>query len=829
MIGRLYRRLHAMLHQRRMYRELDEEMAAHREMLAADRRPNFGNTLRLHEQAREAWGWTWLDRLRQDLVYGARSLRRSPGFALTAVAVLALGIGANLAEFHVFDAFLHRLHVRDVDSLCQFRRLSRRGGEEAAFSAAEIGFYRSHARLLSALLSEEAIPGVYDGRGGMDLRCSLVSGNYFAELGIVPLYGRVLTPHDNVPGAPAVAVLSYDYWRNRFGADPTVVMRAIRLNDRPVLVIGIAPPDFSGLGRLHANIWLPDSEQAFLTGAPPPDPHIRRTQMFGRRRPGISRQAAAAEFDSLTAELERQDPEDEPAGQSVAVDSMDRDINKSPQVLLLLSTFILLVLLVLFSACANLGTMLLARGLARQREIEIRLSVGAGRWRLIRQLLTESLLLAVAGGAAALLVGRLGALLVLRITAAPSDMQISTDWRILLSAAALALVATLAFGLAPAIQTVKRGRGVTRMRRLLVAVQLAASCALLILSAFLARGIRHTYLADVTFDVPNMAVVDPLLYVHHYSPAEAREALREMSARLRHVPGVDAVSLATMPPFARMRLVRSGNRLLSVNAVDPSYFAVARLRLLAGRIFGPSDSDAIVISRSAARRLWPNASSPLGKQLAIGGGSYTVIGVVQDSGVNTAMGPESVEVYGPVDDAAAVYAALLVHTTNGAQQSSEMLRSAATLPGLTPLVSTLQSLMDLRLDSVRKMALIIGSLAGVASLLALVGIFGLLAFTVAQRTREIGVRMALGAHGADVVRIVLGQYAAPFAAGTGIGIALAAAVARIFRSTVYGFIPFELWSFASGLLLFAAVALVAAIAPARRALKIDPASALRYE
>ena len=444
--------------------------------------------------------------------------------------------------------------------------------------------------------------------------------------------------------------------------------------------------------------------------------------------------------------------------------------------------------------------------------------------------MTESLLLAALSAAAALFVGRTAAILLLRITGAPSDMRIATDWRIILSAAGLALAATLAFGLTPAMQTVKRGPRVTRARRILVSVQVAASCVLLILSLFFMRAIQESFHTELSFDPAGLAVVDPGFYLHRYSVSQARQAAQEIAERLRQAPGIDAVSIVTNPPLPRSHswTERVGTHDLYWNAVDPSYFPLARLPLLAGRPFGAVELDAAVVSESAARRLWPN-QSPLGKSILIRRRARTVVGVVKDSGVNLMMNPESVEVYTAIDDEGIIYSTILAHAANNAEPISGMLRSAAAIPGIAPQVFTFQGIVDQHLKSLRTMVTTVSSLAFTAALLALLGIFGLLAFTVAQRTREIGVRMALGARSLDILRVVLGQYALPFGAGAAVGVAVAAAVAKVFRSLVYGFIPFDPLSFGAGLLLLAAVAFVACIAPARRALCIDPASALRYE
>lgn len=823
------RRLYALFYHDRLQRELEEEMAAHREMMPVDRRPHFGSTLRLQEEAADHWGWTWLDHFRQDIVYGARSLRRSPGFSLTAIAVLSLGIGVNLAEIHVFNAHFHHLPVRDVDSLAWFYRISRER-TSSGFSMPEIDFYRRHNTVLSAVLTETDLPGIYQAQDSTDLRCSLVGGNYFVELGITPLYGRLLNEQDDRPGSPPVAVLGYVYWQTRFGGDPGVVMQTIRLNDKPVQVVGVAPSEFGGLVQQKTQVWMASARYPYLTGGDRLllDYGTQRTSLVGRLKPGISREAAQAQFRSLTARLRSQQPQYVDPDEWLKVQPPDAPPNPAPAAILVMSTCILLVLLVLFSACANLGNMLLARGLARQREIEIRLSLGAGRWRLVRQLMTESLLLAVVASLAALFIGKLSALILFRITDSPSSMRAVTDWRIVLASAALGLGATLAFGLAPAFQAVRHGPRATRARKILVSLQVAVSCVLLILSSFFMRALHHTFHTEVTFDYAGMAVVDPAFYLHNYTPAQSRGMALDLAARMRQVPGIDAASIATVIPLRRSWIERTETQQLYMNAVDPSFFPMMHLPVLQGRMFAPGEPGVVIVSISAAQKLWPN-QSPLGKSCLIGQRTRTVTGVVKDSGVNLMSHPQSVEAYAPIDDKDAAIALILIHATANPRPIPGALRSASALPGIAPQIFTYQSVIDRQMDSMRKMVMIVGSLGAIASLLALLGIFGLLAFTVAQRTREIGVRMALGARAVDVLRCVLGQYTLPFGIGALAGVALAAAAAQVTRKIVYGFLPFELVSFGAGLLLFVVVALIASIAPARRALRIDPASAVRYE
>ena len=776
---KLLRRCAALLNRGKLRAQLEEEMAAHREMMPTDRRRNFGSTLRLQEQIADQWGLTWLDQLRQDLRYGARSLLRSPGFTLTAVAVLSVGIGVNLAEVHVFNAFLHRLNVRDVDSLCRFFRVTH-NRTESTFSLPEIDFYRRHNTVLTAVIAELTVPGVYYSGDPVDLRCVLVSGNFFEDLGTTPLYGRLLSERDDQPGAAPVAVLGYDYWRNHFGSDPRIVNQVVRLNDKPVQVVGIVPADFGGLIQQNTNMWLSTAQYSYLTGDRSllSDFEARRAIMTGRLKPGVSMQSADDHFRVLAAELHRAQPQAVTEGEWLKAEPPEAPPNSTPAGTLLLGTCILLVLMVLFSACANLGNMLLARGMARRREIEIRLAIGAGRWRLVRQLMTENLLLAAIGSVSAILVGRMAARLLLKLTGAPSHLRILTDWRIVLVAAGLGLAATLAFGLAPALQIARQGRSATTARKVLVLVQVAASCVLLILSSFLTRSVAKTIRSETAFDVSKLVLVDPSLYLNHDTLAQNAELAREMAARLRQVPGVEAAAILAYPPLRRGQVQRVNGQQLYVNHVDPSYFAMMRLALLQGRVFGAAEPDAAVISESAARHLWPGRQA-LGQSLLVGIHPRTVTGVVRDSGVNLLQFPDSVEVYTPFQEADAFLATFFVRTASAPAPLSGTLRSAVSHPGLSPQVFTVQGLVNQRLDSITKMVRVVGSLAGIASLMAMLGIFGLLAFTVAQRTREIGVRMALGARRNDVLVCVVGQFVVPFGAGVAGGTVLAFAAAKV--------------------------------------------------
>jgi predicted permease len=408
-------------------------------------------------------------------------------------------------------------------------------------------------------------------------------------------------------------------------------------------------------------------------------------------------------------------------------------------------------------------------------------------------------------------------------------LRITTDWRIVLACGGLGLASMFGFGLAPAFQTVKRTPASGGTRKVLVAVQVAVSCVLLIFSSFLIRGVERVYQVDVSYDTPHMAVVYPDFYLHRYMPAEAWRTAEEIAGRLRQAPGIDGAAVASIPPTGRRAAIEHmGAQQLYTNTVDAAYFKLMRLPLLEGRVFGPGDKDATVVSQSAARKLWPN-ESPLGKTLSLRQGTLTVAGVVKDSGASQINYPEAVEVYMPVDRASAPYVTILVHTVGKAGEAAGVLRTAVAVPDLTPRVSTFQAEIDERMESMEKLATVMTTLGGIASWLAMIGIFGLLAFTVTQRTREIGVRMALGARAADVLRCVLGQYTVPFGVGMVAGMIVATGAVKVLGTALFGAAAVDVLTYARGLVVFAAVAVLASIAPVRRALKIDAAQALRWE
>ena len=856
MLGEFIRRFHYLLHRRRLERELQDEMAAHRELAAADGGRPFGNELRLREEARDAWGWTWLDRLGQDLRFAARLLRRAPGFTVLAVAMLALGIGANIAAFGFFNLMVLRpLPVREPETLLRFERRSP-DAYASALPYPEMAFIREHTRSLSAVLALTTAR-LFPERDGRSLTAHFVSGNFFSELGARMAVGRGLADGDAMPDAEAVVVLSHGYWQRRYGGDPSVVGRVVHLNGQATLVIGVASPQFAGLSLESPDVWLPLERHAryvagsvLLTDLSVTGSVVRT---WGRLRPGVTPRQAEDELASLAAVLRSSHPTDiweherlrsTAGGYATGLMNGDRHGTGAEQTNELYPVFGLisaLVLLILTTACANLGGLLLARGVAREREMVIRVSVGAGRARLVRQLLTESVLLASLGSASGLACGYWILRELITLSGAPDWLDASPDWRVVAFAMAMGWVAALLFGLAPALQAVRRRRGPTVMREVLIAVQVAASCVLVIVASLLARGITHAATMDPGFEVEQMLSVDPGLRGHGYAPERARAFFETLADRLRAVPGVASVALATRPPLGRgtdIAGVIIDRRPLSllVNHVSPEFFATMRIELLQGRTFTQNEPRAVVVSDLLAERAWPGRRA-VGQLIELGtdvngtSGTLTVIGIVRGAGLPNAKAPDALEAYLPIgpDDQSALVALVRTSVPTRTVAASVAGVAQGIDPGVFPEVQSLRSWLDQRVRSTAYVAVSVGALGLSALALACFGIVGLVAFAVAQRTTEIGIRMALGATSGQVLYVFARRFIRPVMAGLLAGSAGAALLSQLLRTQMFGLSPLDPLTYAMAAGMFLVTATVATLVPAKRALGLDPIKALRHD
>ena len=559
----IFRRISYLIHRRRLDAELESDMEFHREMAARAGRSNFGNTLRMREQAREAWGWTWLDRLVQDVRFGSRILARSPGFTLMAVLVLAIGIGVNVAAFTFFNAVaLQPLPVRDPGSLVRLERRSPNASTDG-MPYTSLMFYAQNAKTLSAAIGVLGVPPMHMDDNLQPVSTSFVTPNYFTELGTQAGSGRLFDPlRDATSDAAPAVVLSYGFWQRRFGGDISVVGRTIHLNRKPAIVIGILPYAFAGLGGQGPDIWLPIAQQPyFIEGSHVlTDPSASAVRMWGRLAPGVSAKAAEQELRTLTDELRRQHPNDIWDKEYIQSSPGGHMQVMQPQMYQVAGMVAALTLLILVVACANLGGLMLARAVAREREIGIRVAIGAHRSRIFRQLCTESLLLAALGSLAGLILGSATLRIAFTELDAPAWVSTMPDWRVLLFSVIMTFLAALLFGLLPALQIVRQRQHKTIARQTLVGAQVAASCVLLIVAGLLIRATQHALYTDPGFGYQQLLSIDPQLGTHGYNPAAGKSVSPkdQMQARLRAVPAIKSVSLfVKLPPLGPRRRSRA--------------------------------------------------------------------------------------------------------------------------------------------------------------------------------------------------------------------------------------------------------------------------------
>jgi predicted permease len=832
-MGELFRRIRYLINRRRFDAELESDMEFHREMAARAGRSNFGNTLRMREQAREAWGWTWLDRLGQDLSYAARTLSRSPGFTVTAVLVLAIGIGVNVAAFSLFNMVaLEPLPVRDPGSLV---RLQRRSPEMIAgeMPYATAMFYRDHAKTLSAVLT------IAGARLSLEddpqpPETNFASANFFRELGATAAYGRLLDPErDEAANATPVVVLGHRFWEQRFQANPDIIGKVIHLNRKPVTVVGVEPYGFSSLDGQTADVWLPMTQQPYFVEGSKALTDVSQASVhaWGRLAAGVTAKQAEQELLGLTNELRKQYPKDIYKDEYIRTDPGGHMHVMEPPMYTVAEMVGALTLLILAVACANLGGLQLARGVAREREIGIRLSLGASAARIFRQLLTESLVLAVVGSAAGMLLAWGTLKIVLSQTGAPPWLSATPDWRVLAFAVAMALLAALLSGLAPALQVARQRQRKTLARQLLVGAQIAASCVLLIVASLLVRAALHALYDNPGFGYERVIAIEPGLGEHGYTPVAAEAYLSQLRSRLQAQPGVTVVSLVQFEPLghfiAREDTEIDGRKAtIYPNRVDEHYFQAMGIPLLMGRSFLPKEKAAVVVSKALAQRKW-GGENPLGKKY----GEDTVVGVVGDAHVNALNDGDSLEAYFPARLEDMPGMVVLVKSVGAPDGLTPMAKSIAASinPKLFPQINLLRSAFRKDMKQVELTASAVTLVGLVAVALAAVGILGLVSFSVSQRLKEIAIRMALGATKPQLLAAVLRQFVWPVALGMVAGAGIAAAASGVLRILLFGVNNLDPSSYAAAILALIGIIGLAALLPARRALRLDLAKTLHYE
>jgi predicted permease len=892
-IHEFLRRLRFLLQGERFDRDLAEEMRLHLDLKAAAQREGgmdaaaaaasarrqFGNATQLQEISRDAWGWTLLDTLRQDLRYAVRNMAASPAFTATAVLSLALGIGANTAIFSIVNAVLLRsLPVEDPQALVQVK-MGEGGDDELSTPIWEQIRDRQQSFSGTLAYSEEPFDLAQGGESHF-AQGMWVSGDFFRTLGVPILMGRAFSPEDDRWGGGregAKAVISYDFWRRYFSGDANVIGKTVPLERHPFTVIGVTPPWFTGLDVDHSfDVAIPIGAQAILRPyhTPADEGYHWWLHVMGRIPHGQSLRQADERMRAVTPQILRatampeQDLEEylkakfvlAPAGLGL---SETRTQYRTALVVLMVT-----VGLVLLIACANIANLLLSRAAARQRELSVRMAIGASRVRIVRQLMTESLLLAALGAACGFLLAVWGSRVLVGLLSTSRNMLrigVAPDLRLLAFTMAVAVLTALVFGLAPAIRATRGGlnralkendrgavKGSTRLHfgKLLVSGQVALSFVLLLGAGLFLGTLRNFLSIDPGFSRRNVLLVSATL-PNASQPAERIRMYSEILGRLRQVPGVASAASSVLTPiqpagWANMVQPEGfvsksrGDSILFLNRVSEDYFETMRTPLLAGRAFDSRDDLtaplAIVINQSAARHFFADAN-PLGKTIGMkqrtGTDLYQVIGVVKDSKYNR------------LDEAQRSIGYLAAAQDRNPQASlNYSLRGDGRVETLIPSVRAafagvnrdtalefhdLETQVNESLLRPRMVALLSTVFGALALLLAMVGLYGITNYAVAQRKGEIGIRMALGAQPMSVIWLMLRDVAILVTAGLALGLAGSLAAGHLVVSLLYGVRFNDPLQLAGAALTLAAAIALAAYLPARRAAQGDPMTALRQE
>jgi macrolide transport system ATP-binding/permease protein len=807
----------------------------------------------------------------QDLRYSLRLLAKRPGFTLVAVITLALGIGANAAIFSLVNtALLRPLPVAEPSQIVSLNNVSDYR-MFPTFSYPNYKDFRDRNEVFSGLIGYNFSP-LSLSHDGINERLwgYVVTGNYFDVLGINAVLGRTISPDDDqLPGAHPVSVISYKCWQRRFGGDTNVIGKSVFVNSRSYTIIGVAPQGFDGTEIVASpEMWFPMAMQSqIIVGSNWLD--VRSAEnvfVQGRRKPGVSEAQAQAAVNALALQLEREYPEIN-EGKRVLLTSpgMTRGLMRGP-VVGFTGLLMLMVGLVLLLACTNLANLLLARANERRREVAVRLALGASRFRLIRQLLTESILLAVAGGALGLLLALWLADLA-RAFQPPVDVPLSIDLhidhRVLIFTGAVSLLTGVLFGLLPALQSTKTdlvatlkdefavgGHRRSWLKNSLIVFQVALSLVLLVGGGLMLRSLQRTQMIDLGFDPHNAVSLSFDLRLQGYDEVRGKEFQKRLLERVRALPGVQSAGTADMIPvdlhFSRESIFIEGQaperettapRALT-SRISPGYFSAISTPLVQGREFSEQDDDkatrVAIVNETFARRFWPN-EDPIGKRFATGSADspkLQVIGVARDGKYAGLQEDPRPFVYHSVLQSYSGATSLVIRAeTNSPQVMAAARREIQQLDAHLPISSaqTLDEHLSLPLLPARLAASLLGSFGVLALVLAAIGVYGVMAYTISKRTREIGIRMALGAQKADVLKLVISQGVWLTLTGVAIGLAASFAVTRLMKSMLFGVSATDPLTFAGVALLLTTVALLACYIPARRATKVDPMIALRYE
>jgi predicted permease len=639
---------------------------------------------------------------------------------------------------------------------------------------------------------------------------------------------------DDSPSAPPSVVLSYGFWQQHLAANPAIVGTVLHLNKKPVTVIGVAPYAMATLGAQSPDVWLPLAQQPyFVEGSKVlTDTSAANVEMWARLAPGVTANVAEQELLALTNELRKQHPKDIWDHEFIKSDPGGHIQVIKPEMYQVLGLVGFLTLLILAVACANLGGLLLARGVTREHEIGIRIAIGASKQRIFRQLFTESLLLALLGSVAGLGLGYVVLRITLVLIEAPAWTSAAPDWRVFLFAMTMALAAAVLVGLAPALQMARQRQRGTLARQVLVGAQMAASCVLLIVAGLLVRAVQHVMYTDPGFGYEQVLSLDPGLANHSYTPETARAYITELQTRLRAVPGVSSVSLSKIAPMGNLTTYMTipvEGRTVNVypNWVDPQFFHTMDIPLLRGRNLLPEERNAVIVSESLARRQWPN-EDPIGKKLWE---KDTVVGIAGNARMNAMNDGDTTEVYWAAQAADMPAMTLLVKTAGAPESLPPTMKSMAESidPKLFPYIRLLKSDFHKNVQLVAQAAMVVSLLGMAAVLLSAIGLLGLVAYAVSERSKDIAIRIALGAKRSQILSAILRQFVWPVALGLLAGIGGTAALSQILRRVLFGVSNLDPAGYLGGIAVLVVIATAAALVPGSRALRVDPMRTLRCD
>jgi len=868
---------------RRQDRELDDEIRSHLKLAIADRvergetpeqaaraaRREFGNVTVVKEVTREMWGWTAIEQLLQDVQYGWRALRKAPGFALVAIATFALGIGVNTAMFSVINAVMLRpLPFPRPERLVDLSGVDKR--PEARIRSVSDSWpdffdWRARARSFEhlAAYNPTAFTMMLDGRA-VHVPGAVVSSNIFSTLGVQPAIGRAFRLDEERAGSD-VAVISDTLWRSEFGAAAGVVGTTTSINSRPFTIVGVMPPGFRyPISSPAPLVWITVAEHA--RGADPMTTQrgAHFIKVLGRLRAGVPVAAARAEMDAIAAAQEKEFPEDNAMRGIEVTPELERLVGDTRQPLLMLLVAVGCVLLI---ACANLANLLLVRGASRGQEMALRLALGASRRRIIRQLLTESAVLSAAGTAVGLILAAWSVRLLVQI--APAGVrgldELSIDGPVLAFTALVGLISALAFGTLPAVagsRTDPRrgfdadaratsGRGHGRLRSALAIAETAIGVVLLVGAGLLLRGFYRLSHTDPGFDPSRIVTLKFNVPESRYPYLKNIALYDQLLADLNGVPGLEATMAAPLPlggsrftisfepPGAPTPQSRRPSSELGI--IGPGYFREMRIPFIGGRDFTAADNDAaprvVIVNQSFARQFLPGRD-PVGQRIRPSLSTTEkdtpwreVVGVVADVKQRTLDEAGRPQYFIPYAQGLATTLFLVMRTTRPAAAAEQAREAIARRdPELAIYdVRTMDEIVAQSTGSARFQTLLLTLFAALALVLTAVGLYGVVACGVAQRTREFGIRLALGADPRGVLRLVLAQGLRMALIGVSVGLVAAAFATHLLGAVLYGVGPLDPATFAAVVVTLLLVALMASFVPARRATRVDPIRALRAE